>query len=76
VKLASFRKHPNGTWEYRIRYKDRATGKYKETGEVFERGKETTKARQVSAFHSVLCAVYSFGTDWFTDRRSIGIDVG
>jgi hypothetical protein len=38
--LASFRKHPNGTWEYRIRYKDRSTGKYKEKS---KRGFKTKK---------------------------------
>ncbi|MFB5166937.1 Arm DNA-binding domain-containing protein [Parageobacillus toebii] len=41
MKLASFRKHPNGTWEYRIRYKDRSTGKYKEKS---KRGFKTKKS--------------------------------
>lgn len=28
--MASFRKHSNGTWEYRIRYKDPINQKFKE----------------------------------------------
>lgn len=44
--MASFRKHPNGTWEYRIRYKDIRTGKYKEKS---KRGFKTKKEAQLAA---------------------------
>lgn len=44
--MASFRKHKNGTWEYRIRYKDPITQKYKETS---KRGFKTKKEAQLAA---------------------------
>jgi integrase len=44
--MASFRKHENGTWEYRIRYKDPLTGKYKEKS---KRGFKTKKEAQLAA---------------------------
>ncbi|MGG3987722.1 tyrosine-type recombinase/integrase [Bacillus smithii] len=44
--MASFRKHANGSWEYRIRYKDRVTGKYKEKS---KRGFKTKKEAQLAA---------------------------
>ena len=44
--MASFRKHKNGTWEYRIRYKDIRTGKYKEKS---KRGFKTKKEAQLAA---------------------------
>ncbi|MBE3570195.1 MAG: site-specific integrase [Bacillales bacterium] len=44
--MASFRKHINGSWEYRIRYKDRVTGKYREKS---KRGFKTKKEAQLAA---------------------------
>lgn len=44
--MASFRKHENGTWEYRIRYKDRITNKYREKS---QRGFKTKKEAQLAA---------------------------
>jgi len=44
--MASFRRHENGTWEYRIRYKDPATQKYKEKS---KRGFKTKKEAQLAA---------------------------
>lgn len=44
--MASFRKHSNGTWEYRIRYKDKSSNKYKETS---KRGFKTKKEAQLGA---------------------------
>lgn len=44
--MASFRKHENGTWEYRIRYKDRMTNKYREKS---KRGFKTKKEAQLAA---------------------------
>ncbi len=38
--MASFRKHSNGTWEYRIRYKDRISQGYREKS---KRGFKTKK---------------------------------
>nr|WGD88012.1 Arm DNA-binding domain-containing protein [Bacillus subtilis] len=42
--MASFRKHSNGTWEYRIRYKDKNSNKYKEKS---KRGFKTKKEAQL-----------------------------
>ncbi|MBU5342330.1 site-specific integrase [Caldifermentibacillus hisashii] len=44
--MASFRKHSNGTWEYRVRYKDRITNKYREKS---QRGFKTKKEAQLAA---------------------------
>lgn len=44
--MASFRKHANGTWEFRIRYKDPVTQKYKEKS---KRGFKTKKEAQIAA---------------------------
>jgi integrase len=44
--MASFRKHDNGTWEYRIRYKDRSSQKHKEKS---KRGFKTKKEAQLAA---------------------------
>jgi integrase len=44
--MASFRKYPNGTWEYRIHYKDPLTGKYKERS---KRGFATKKEAAIAA---------------------------
>jgi len=44
--MASFRKHENGTWEYRIRYKDQITQKYKEKS---KRGFKTKKEAALAA---------------------------
>lgn len=44
--MASFRKHANGSWEYRIRYKDRKSNKYKEKS---KRGFKTKKEAQLAA---------------------------
>lgn len=44
--MASFRKRENGTWEYRIRYKDPATQKYKEKSKS---GFKTKKEAQLAA---------------------------
>ncbi|WAA10808.1 site-specific integrase [Fervidibacillus albus] len=44
--MASFRKHKNGTWEYRLKYKDPFTQKYKEKS---KRGFKTKKEAQLAA---------------------------
>lgn len=44
--MASFRKHSNGTWEYRIRYKDPINQKFKEKS---KRGFSTKKEAQLAA---------------------------
>lgn len=44
--MASFRKHGNGTWEYRVRYKDRNSQKHKEKS---KRGFKTKKEAQLAA---------------------------
>ncbi|PRS24247.1 tyrosine-type recombinase/integrase [Bacillus safensis] len=44
--MASFRKHPNGSWEYRIRYKDPIQKKFKEKS---KRGFNTKKEAQIAA---------------------------
>lgn len=44
--MASFRKHTNGSWEYRIRYKDRKSNKYREKS---KRGFKTKKEAQLAA---------------------------
>lgn len=44
--MASFRKHANGSWEYRIRYKDKNSNKYKEKS---KRGFKTKKEAQLAA---------------------------
>lgn len=44
--MASFRQHKNGTWEYRIRYKDPITQKYRETS---KRGFATKKEARIAA---------------------------
>ncbi|MGX9290703.1 site-specific integrase [Bacillus sp. A015] len=44
--MASFRQHENGTWEYRIRYKDKRTEKYKEKS---KRGFKTKKEARIAA---------------------------
>ncbi|MGA4718824.1 tyrosine-type recombinase/integrase [Fictibacillus nanhaiensis] len=44
--MASFRKHENGTWEYRVRYKDRSSQKHKEKS---KRGFKTKKEAQLAA---------------------------
>lgn len=44
--MASFRKHKNGTWEYRIRYKDRIQNKYREKSKS---GFKTKKEAQIAA---------------------------
>ena len=44
--MASFRKRKNGTWEYRIRFKDPFTNEYKENS---RRGFATKKAAQHAA---------------------------
>ncbi|MCX4078209.1 site-specific integrase [Bacillus subtilis] len=44
--MASFRKHSNGSWEYRIRYKDKNSNKYKEKS---KRGFKTKKEAQLAA---------------------------
>ncbi|KYD07689.1 tyrosine-type recombinase/integrase [Saccharococcus caldoxylosilyticus] len=59
--MASFRKHPNGTWEYRIRYKDRSTGKYKEKS---KRGFKTKKEAQLAAAQAEMeLEYYGFSED-------------
>ncbi|MEJ9151826.1 Arm DNA-binding domain-containing protein [Bacillus smithii] len=59
--MASFRKHPNGTWEYRIRYKDRTTGKYKEKS---KRGfKSKKEAQLVAAQVEMELEYYGFSED-------------
>ena len=45
--MASFRKHENGTWEYRIRYRDPISGVYKEKSKRgFKKKKEAELAAQ------------------------------
>lgn len=44
--MASYRKHDNGTWEYRVRYKDRSSQKHKEKS---KRGFKTKKEAQLAA---------------------------
>lgn len=49
--MASFRKHKNGTWEYRIRYKDRIQNKYREKSKG---GFKTKKEAQLAAAQAEL----------------------
>ncbi len=59
--IPSFRKHANGTWEYRIRYKDKTTGKYKEKS---QRGFKTKKEAQLAAAQAETeIAYYGFSED-------------
>lgn len=44
--MASFRKHKNGSWEYRVRYKDRTQNKYREKSKG---GFKTKKEAQIAA---------------------------